>query len=166
MSTNHCVEMIGSTTVFERVQRGSCNLWAFVPRSRPASAIAFFTAAARLLHVQALELRAALVERAVQVQDVDLFQLVALAGGKVVEVMTGRHFHGARAERHVDQDGVGDDRHFAIHEGVLQLLAVQAGSVGSSGWTATAVSPSMVSGRVVATTSSAAPADASASITG
>ncbi len=80
---------------------------------------------ARLFHGLALEAAALGVDAAVQVQDVDLGELVALARRKVVEVVGRRHLHGAGAEGHVHQDGVGDDGDLAIDEGVLQHLAVQ-----------------------------------------
>ena len=103
--TNHCVEIIGSTTPPERWQRGSvstCGLRA----AREALLVE------RLLHGRA---RVACgpcpangprvrVHRAVEVEDVDLLEPVALAGREVVEVVRRRHLHGAGAELRVDED--------------------------------------------------------------
>ena len=97
------------------------------------------------------------------VEDAGLRKIVSLTDGEVVGVVRGRDFDGSRAElgfspvvcedgdfavgtgwetsRGADA-GYGDEDFFADEGGVARVGA---------GFTATAVSPSMVSGRVVAT---------------
>ena len=124
---NHCVEIIGSTTPPERWQRGSVSVCGLAPRARPLSASAFFTARAGLLAVHAREGAGVRVERPVEVEDVDLLELVALARREVVEVVRGRHLHGAGAELRVDEHRVGHDGEGAVDERVLDALAVERG---------------------------------------
>jgi hypothetical protein len=50
---------------------------------------------------------------------------VPLAAGVIVGVVRRRDLHGARAEVHVDQDAVQDDRDLAAVERVDDVLAVQ-----------------------------------------
>ncbi len=71
------------------------------------------------------EIAAGFVDRAVEVQDVDLGETVALARGEVVEVVRGRHLHHSGAELRIDQHRVGDDGELAAVEGVPHLLAVE-----------------------------------------
>ena len=87
----------------------------------------------------------------VLVHDVDLRQVVALAGFEIVGIVGGRHLHRAGAEFGLRQF-VGDDGDLAIHQRQLHA-SCRAGACSArlSALTATAVSPSMVSGRVVAT---------------
>ena len=112
--TNHCVEIIGSTTVpraralgqRERVRLGAAREPFFVERassprlraslrSSPANGPPFsFIVPSRLKMVISLE-------------------LVALAGREVVEVVRGRDLDGAGAELRIDEDRVGDDRDLA-----------------------------------------------------
>jgi hypothetical protein len=85
----------------------------------------------------------------------------------IVSIMGGGDFNGSGSELHVDDDRVGDNRDSAIDErvdckfSVKMLQVVQIGNtqrrsrvltvyLESSGCTAIAVSPSIVSGRVVA----------------
>ena len=80
---------------------------------------------ARALAVEARERSALLVEGAVEVEDVDLLEVVPLAGREVVEVVRRRDLHRAGAELGVDEDRVGDDRDLSIDERVNELLAVE-----------------------------------------
>ena len=123
--TNHCVEIIGSTMAPERCERGSVSMCGFVPRARPFSSSRFFTALRATNRSSPANSPAFSFMRAVELEDVDLLEPVALAGREVVEVVRGRHLHGAGAERHVDEHGIGDDRDFARDERVHELLAVQ-----------------------------------------
>ena len=80
---------------------------------------------ARLEAVQPFERTGVLVHRAVEVEDVDLLEAVALAGRKVVRVVGRRHLHDAGAELGVDQLRVEDDRNQAVDERMPHVLAVQ-----------------------------------------
>ena len=94
---------------------------------------------------------AAAVILAVFVDHLDHGQVVAAAGFEIVRVVRRRHFDHAGAEFGIGQI-VEDDGNLAIHQRQLDGLAVQVEySASSLGLMATAVSPSMVSGRVVAT---------------
>ncbi len=83
--------------------------------------------AARLFAVQSREAARVRVERAVEVEDVDLLEPVALPGREVVEVVRGGHLDGAGSELRVDQHRVGDDGEGAVDEGVPDALAVKRG---------------------------------------
>ena len=155
--TNHCVDSIGSTTVSQRWQWPTACTCGFEPRSRPSSfrrALTALRAAKRSSPANGPALGG---DHARLVEDRDHGQVVALAGLEVVGVVGGRHLHRAGAELRVDQDRVGDDRELPVTSGCLSILPIFAWWRGSSGWTATAVSPSIVSGRVVATTTSPEP---------
>ena len=77
-------------------------------------------------------------------------QVVALAGLEIVRIVRGRHLHHAGAELGIGEF-VQDDRDLAIHQRQRHRAAVQIAVALVAGLIATAVSPSMVSGRVVAT---------------
>ncbi len=88
----------------------------------------------------------------VLVEDIEDRQLMSPADLVVIEVMSGRHLQRTGAERRIDVL-VGDDRNQPSASGAGgRLRPISERWRSSSGCTATAVSPSMVSGRVVATT--------------
>ena len=96
---------------------------------------------------------AAAVILASLVDHLDARQVVALARFEIVGIVRGRDLHRARAELRIGHL-VENDRNLAIHQRQLHRLAGAARAArGSFGLIATAVSPSIVSGRVVATTS-------------
>mmetsp|Transcript_6107 Transcript_6107/g.16566 ORF Transcript_6107/g.16566 Transcript_6107/m.16566 type:complete len:203 (-) Transcript_6107:869-1477(-) len=64
------------------------------------------------------------VHVAVVVQDGDHRQVVALAAFEIVGVVGGGHLDRARAKLHLHQLRVADDGNEAVHEGVLEHLAV------------------------------------------
>ncbi len=71
---------------------------------------------------------------------------------EIVRVVRRRHLDEPGAELGID-DGVGDDRELAADQREASRVFPTSGFFfASSGLTATAVSPSIVSGRVVATT--------------
>ena len=80
---------------------------------------------ARLEALEPLERPAVLVERAVELQDVDLLEAVPLPGRKVVRVVRGSHLHDARAELRVDELRIEDHRNHPVDEGMADVLAVQ-----------------------------------------
>ena len=107
------------------------------------------------------------IERPVVVQNVDERKVVADPDLIIVSIMRRSDFNSSGAELHVDNNRICDDWNSAIDErvdgkfSVKMLQAVGTSDarrglwtltvyLGSSGWTAIAVSPSMVSGRVVA----------------
>ena len=86
----------------------------------------------------------------VLVHDVDLRQVVPQAGLKIVGIVRRRHLHRARAELRLCQF-IGDDGNLAVHQRQQNMLAVQMRVALVFLVHGNAVSPSMVSGRVVAT---------------
>ena len=80
---------------------------------------------ARLEAVEPLERARVLVQRAVAVEDVDLFEAVPFPGGEVVRVVRGSHLHHARPELGIDELGVEDDRNHSIDERMSHVLAMQ-----------------------------------------
>ena len=64
-----------------------------------------------------------LVQRAVEVEDVDQRQLVPLAGLEVLEAVARRDLHRAGAELGIDQLRVGDDRELAAQNRVAHVPA-------------------------------------------
>ena len=80
------------------------------------------------------------------------FQSMPFPRFKVVEVVRGCNLHSARSELAVDQDRITHNWNGPSCEWKLDPFADEMPiAIGSSGCTATAVSPNMVSGRVVAT---------------
>jgi len=107
------------------------------------------------------------IKGSVVVEDIDEWKFVTGPSLIIVSVMGGSNLHSPGTELHVDDNRVGDNWYSAVNErvdgkfSVKMLRAVrrsntQKGSraltvyLGSSGWTAIAVSPSIVSGLVVA----------------
>ena len=107
------------------------------------------------------------IESSVIVEDVDERKVMADSNLIIVSIMRRGDLDSASAEIHVNDNGVHDDWDSAINERVdgkfsvkmlqvVQITNSEMGSriltvyLGSSGWTAIAVSPSIVSGRVVA----------------
>lgn len=108
------------------------------------------------------------IECSVVVEDVDERKVMTDSDFVIISIMRRSNLDSSGAEFHVDDDRVRDNWDSAINERVggefsmemLQLartinaeksLWVLTVYLGSSGWTAIAVSPSIVSGRVVAT---------------
>ena len=89
-----------------------------------------------------------LVQRAVGVENVDGFQVVFLTQIVVVDVVRRVTFK-TRSEFAVHVL-VEDDRHLPIGHGHPGAFAVEVGKALVFGWMQIAVSPMMVSGRVVA----------------
>ena len=121
--------------------------------SRPSSSSSFDDRLARFHAVQALELFARFLGHpAVGADDDGERQVVAQRHLVVGHVVRGRDLDAAGAELRI-HDVVGDDGNLFVLQRQQQLFADElSGSAGRSGFTATASSPSIVSGRVVATT--------------
>ena len=71
---------------------------------------------AGLVAIKAGVCSAVVVDPAIKREDVDHFQVVALAAGVVVRVVPRRDLHAACAELPLDQQTVGDDRDGAVLE--------------------------------------------------
>ena len=156
--TNHCVDSIGSTIVSQRWQWPTACTCGLPPRSRPSSLSLALTALRASKRSSPANGPPSALTTPVVVEDRDDRQLVALAGLEVVGIVRRRHLDRAGAELRVDQDRVGDDRELARQRtDAAPSCRSCALWRGSSGCTATAVSPSIVSGRVVATTTSPEP---------
>jgi hypothetical protein len=80
---------------------------------------------ARIEALHAGELARVLVHQAARCENVDELEVVALASLVVVRIVRRRHLDGAGAKLHVHQHCVEHDRNLAVHERVLQHLAVQ-----------------------------------------
>jgi len=80
---------------------------------------------ARLEALEALKRPAVLVERTVEIEDVDLFEAVPFAGRKVVGVVRGGHLDDAGAELRVYEVRIEDQGNHPVDEGVTHVLAVQ-----------------------------------------
>ena len=99
-----------------------------------------------------LKLPGVLVEDAGPVHDIDEFQFVAPAHGKVVGIMRRGDLDRPGPKVGIDKF-IGDHPDLAVNERVMSTSCRSDFLYRLSfGFTATAVSPSMVSGRVVATT--------------
>jgi len=94
--------------------------------------------------------------RAVLVDDFNARQIVPPPRFEIVQIVRRRHLHHAGTEGRVRQI-VEDDRDIAVHQRQPHRAPVQLGIRQSFALIATAVSPSMVSGRVVATTTNPPP---------
>ena len=148
---NHCVESRGSTTVLQRSHLPSGNRVILLAHQKALLAQIFQHALARFITAQARIRAGVLVHVRVLVHDVDLRQVVPQAGLEIVGIVRRRHLHRAGAELGIRQL-VGDDRNLPVHQRQPHFLAREdACSARPLGLTATAVSPSIVSGRVVAT---------------
>ena len=134
--TNHCVEISGSTTVLQRWHLP--RLRACRPRLCRAAPIFSQIGDHALAGFEAIEAGVGSGgggHLGVFVDDLDLGQVVALAGLEIVGVVRGRDLDDAGAEFGVGQI-VEDDRDLAIHQRELDGLAVQveiAGVLGIDG---------------------------------
>ena len=163
-STYHWSVSQGSITTSERSPCGTVWACGSTLARKPRSAISATTAlraAKRSSPCRAQRLRVrrrpgeevlVAVQRqpGLAVEDVDDAELVALADLEIVEVMRRRDLDRAGALLRVGIV-VADDRDDAADQRQDRVPADQGPSVSFSGWTATPVSPSIVSGRVVAT---------------
>ena len=129
--TNHCVEIIGSTTVLAALAARQRQHVRLRCRARgPCSSSALLHRLARLERGPCPANGAAVRRSACRRGSRMLIssRLVALAGREVVEVVRRRHLHRAGAELHVDQDRVGDDRDLAVDER-MRAASCRAGAV-------------------------------------
>ena len=79
----------------------------------------------RLEPLEPLERAGVFVERAVEVEDVDLFESVPFPGREVVWVVRGRDFHDAGPELRIDQLRIQDHRNQTVDEWMANELAVK-----------------------------------------
>ena len=89
------------------------------------------------------------IDRAIGGHDVDQGKIVPLGHLIVVGIVRRSDLDGACAEFRIDE-AVGDDRDLSMGQGMIDLLSDEVLVALIFGMTATAVSPSIVSGRVVA----------------
>ncbi len=155
MRRNHCVEIIGSTTPPDRWQRGSVSTWGLVPRARPLSARAFFTARRASLRSRPAKGPALAFMVPSRFRMLISSRPCRLPVAKSLKSCAGVTFT-------APVPNFGSTRMASVTMGIVRStngwrtrLPWSAVYRGSSGCTATAVSPSIVSGRVVATTISA-----------
>ncbi len=149
---NHWVEIIGSTTPPERWQRGRVSLCGLVPRARPFSSRAFFTAPRAFLRSRPAKGPALSLRVPSRLKMLISSSLWRLPVAKSLKSCAGVTFT-------APVPNLGSTRMASVMTGTLRStkgctrsLPWRCVYLASSGWTATAVSPSIVSGRVVATT--------------
>lgn len=128
------------------------------------------------------ELAAVISDLSVASEDDADLEVMSLATGVIIRIVGWSDLHSTSPKFHFNKDSIcgmshevrarnltGNDGNLTINKGVLEVFAMEVevsvksshkearlgrGNLGSLGWTATAVSPSIVSNRVVAITSS------------
>ena len=149
--TNHWVLSRGSTTSSLRWQRPMTISWACAPSRSPRASRSATIRGAGLVAVEAVVRRARVGDAGLVVEDRRHREAVATAGLVVVVVVGGRDLHGARCRTPGRRPRRRSPARHARRTGCGRAGRRAPRSAGSSGWTATAVSPRIVSGRVVAT---------------
>ena len=155
--TNHCVDNIGSTTASQRWQWPTACTCGFEPRSRPSSARRALTA----LRASKRSIPANGPPSALTVPFSSKIGII----GRLCRCPVSKSFGSCAGvtftapvpnlgSTRIASAMIGNSR---FTNGWRTIFPIFAWWRGSSGWTAMAVSPSIVSGRVVATTTSPEP---------
>ena len=152
MLIHHCLETSGSTMVLQRWHLPTLSLYGSIFSISPSFSSSATTCLRASKRSRPANCPAAAVMLRVFVDHFDAGKIVALAGFEIVGIVRGRDLHRAGAEPEIG--------HLVEHDGNVAIRQRQphrfadasSPARGSLGLMATAVSPSMVSGRVVATT--------------
>ncbi len=155
--TNHCVDSIGSTTVSQRWQWPTACTCGLLPRSSPSSFRRALTALRALKRSRPANGPPAAVTTPLSSKIEIIGRSWRWPHSKSLGSWAGVTFTAPVPNFGSTRTRIGDDLEFSPGDRVLDRLPIFDLWRGSSGCTATAVSPSMVSGRVVATTTSPLP---------